>query len=368
MTCLKPEPPPMSDAPFGRRRFLTLAGAAGLALAAGSRVWPQDEAASAAPADGRSPLPDLPPRGDRRLVAISDLNGPYGSTAYLPQVHRAVALIPALAPDLVLCGGDMVAGQKAGLSSAQLAAMWAGFEQQLLLPLRRAGLPVAFTLGNHDASGSRVGDRYSFALDRREAERFWRPRQDQLGLRFVDASRFPFAYSVRQADLFLLVWDASASRLPDGQIAWAERSLASEAARSAQARLVLGHLPLQAIARGRERPGEVLQQADRLQGLLERGGASAYISGHHHAFFPGRSGQLDLLALGALGHGPRRLLGSGQPPRHTLTLIDLFWPRAGRPGRRVYTSYDMTSLQRIQPAELPALITTPEGRRLERIG
>jgi hypothetical protein len=225
--------------------------------------------------------------------------------------------------------------------------MWAAFEQQLLLPLRRAGLPVAFTLGNHDASGSRAGGRYTFAEDRKAAERFWRPRQDQLGLRFVDASRFPFAYSVRQADLFLLVWDASAPLLPAEQIAWAERSLASEAARSAQARLVLGHLPLQAIARGRENPGEVLQQADVLQRLLERGGASAYISGHHHAFFPGRSGQLDLLALGALGHGPRRLLGSGQSPRHTLTLIDLFWPRDARPPH-------LHQLRHDQPAADPA--------------
>ena len=39
-------------------------------------------------------------RGDRRLVAISDLNGRYGSTGYIPQVGRAVALIPADNHDL----------------------------------------------------------------------------------------------------------------------------------------------------------------------------------------------------------------------------------------------------------------------------
>jgi hypothetical protein len=358
-------PPPATG--LSRRQLLHLAGGTGLALLARGFVS-AGPARGADPGAGRAaPLPDLPPRGDCRLVAISDLNGPYGSTAYLAEVRRAVALIPSLAPDLVLCGGDMVAGQKPGLSADRLAAMWAAFERQLLTPLRRAHLPFAFTLGNHDASGSRSAGRYSFALDRQEAERFWWPRRERLGLRFVDASRFPFAYSVLQHDLFLLVWDASATQLPAEQLAWAERSLASPAAQSARVRLVLGHLPLQPIAQGRSRPGEGLQQADALQRLLERHNVAAYISGHHHAFFPGRSGSLDLLALGALGDGPRRLLGWSRPPRHTLTLIDWFWAAgAGRPARRVYTSYDMTSLRRIQPDELPERIVTPAGMVISR--
>jgi len=149
------------------------------------------------------------PRGDLRLVAISDLNSSYGSTSYLPVVLRAVKLIPSWKPDLVLCGGDMVAGQKQGLSQVHLSAMWASFDRQLLAPLRRAGLPVAITMGNHDASAARSGGRYVFELDRQEAGRYWRGQRDSLGLEFVDASRFPFAYSVRQHDLFLLVWDAS---------------------------------------------------------------------------------------------------------------------------------------------------------------
>ncbi len=358
---------------LSRRHVLSLAGGAGLALAAaalrgsGGAGAAQAQGQSLAAA-GRAPLADLPPRGDRRLVAISDLNGSYGSTGYIPQVGRAVALIPALAPDLVLCGGDMVAGQKLGLSAGQLAAMWAAFGQQVLDPLRRAQLPFAFALGNHDASGSRsAAGGFTFALDRQQAERFWTPRRDRLGLQFVDASRFPFAYSVRQDDLFLLVWDASAATVPAEQIAWAERSLASPAAQSARVRLVLGHLPLQAISQGRNRPGEVLQGADALQRLMERQRVQAYISGHHHAFFPGRSGGLDLLALGALGSGPRRLLGASQLPRHTLTLIDLFWARGAQPARATYTSYDMTTLQRIRPSELPARITSSGGRVLQRI-
>ena len=57
-----------------------------------------------------------PPRGDVRLVVISDLNGAYGSTDYNPEVDKAISLLPFWQPDMVVCSGDMVAGQKPTLS------------------------------------------------------------------------------------------------------------------------------------------------------------------------------------------------------------------------------------------------------------
>jgi predicted MPP superfamily phosphohydrolase len=47
-----------------------------------------------------------------RVVVISDLNGSYGSTDYASAVTGAVRRIVALAPDLVIITGDMVAGQR----------------------------------------------------------------------------------------------------------------------------------------------------------------------------------------------------------------------------------------------------------------
>ena len=184
----------------------------------------------------------------------------------------------------------------------------------------------------------------------------------------MDASRFPFAYSVRQHDLFLLVWDASSASVPAEQVAWAERQLRSPEAQSARLRLVLGHLPLLAVGQGRDRPGEVLQQSEALRQLLERTGAHAYISGHHHAFFPGRVGQLDLLNLGALGSGPRRRLQDSTAPVQTLTVIDAFWPQGEGAGRTTYTSYNMTTLESISSQQLPAQIQPSQGPSLRRIG
>jgi hypothetical protein len=48
-----------------------------------------------------------------------------------------------------------------------------------------------------------------------------------------------------------------------------------------------------------------------------------YISGHHHAYYAGRRGTLELLHTGALGEGPRPLLGTVLPSPRTVTILDL---------------------------------------------
>ena len=59
----------------------------------------------------------LPPRQDLRIAVISDLNSQYGSTEYEPEVTKAIDLIiNRWQPDLVLGGGDAIAGQKTSLT------------------------------------------------------------------------------------------------------------------------------------------------------------------------------------------------------------------------------------------------------------
>ncbi len=332
-----------------RRRFLELAGAgtAGL-IAAG--WWRSSRAAQ------------LPPRGDLRLALISDLNSSYGSTTYIPQVQRGVELLATLQPDLVLCAGDMVAGQKLGLSSAQLDAMWAGFAKQVLEPLQRGGAGFAPAMGNHDASSSRGPNGFTFALDRDRAARFWTARQGSLGLNFADASRFPFRYSIRQGPLFAVVLDASSASVPAADWAWARAQLSSPEAQRARLRLVIGHLPAYAVGLGRDRPGEVLNQPQQLQQLLAETGSQLYVSGHHHAYFPSRSGSLNLLSLGAMGSGPRQRLNDSSPPVQTLTVLDLFEGRS----ELVDTTLELNGLQVVRAASLPAALQPSGGPLLRR--
>jgi hypothetical protein len=88
-----------------------------------------------------------PPRGDVRVVVISDLNSAYGSTDYIDQVKQAIAFLPDWEPDLVLCGGDMVAGQDNTLKPAEIEAMWQGFDKFIAAPIRKTKLPFGLQLG-----------------------------------------------------------------------------------------------------------------------------------------------------------------------------------------------------------------------------
>jgi 3',5'-cyclic AMP phosphodiesterase CpdA len=297
-------------------------------------------------------VPD-PPRGELRVVVISDLNSAYGSTEYEPRVHQAVELIRTVwRPDLVLAAGDLVAGQRTSLTDAQVRAMWTAFELAVGRPLRESGIPFAPTVGNHDGSRYPAHER-----DRRLAREHWADAAHDPGIPFVDAADFPFNYSLRLGPLFVLVWDASNEetfRAP-GISRWAEDALAARLAREAHWRMVLGHLPLYAVAEGRNRPGEVLAEADSLRELLLRHGVHTYVSGHHHAYYPGRSGELDLLHAGAIGQGPRPLIGGAAPAYPSITILDL-WPASDS---IAYTTYRVEENGAMRLVEVP-LHTLPE--------
>jgi len=251
----------------------------------------------------------IPARRDLRLMVISDLNGIYGSVDYDPEVDRAIRLIPYFQPDIVLGGGDMVAGQDPRLSEERIRAMWAAFDRHVAGPLRAAKLPYGFTLGNHDASCARsTRGGFLFQKERDLAREFWNDPAHDPGLNFVDRGDFPFYYTFEKDGVFYLVWDATCNYIPPEQMAWAEAALASERAQKAKLRIVIGHLPLYAITVGRDDPGEVLLEADAKRALLEKYRVHTYISGHHHGYYPGHKGQLQLLHCGILGSGPRPLL------------------------------------------------------------
>jgi hypothetical protein len=64
-----------------------------------------------------------PKRGDVRIAVISDLNSQYGSTTYEREVLLAVKYLPDWQPDIVICSGDMVAGQYPSLTEPEIRAL-----------------------------------------------------------------------------------------------------------------------------------------------------------------------------------------------------------------------------------------------------
>ncbi|GAA0504338.1 metallophosphoesterase [Deinococcus depolymerans] len=282
--------------------------------------------------------PALP--GPVRVAILSDFNGPYGSTTYPPALGRSVArIVNDWRPDAVLSAGDVIAGQKASLTDAQVRAMWAAFDRDVRAPLSRAGIPFAFTPGNHDASLPR---------DRREARRYWQAHPPALT--FVDRADFPFrgSFTLGGGTVFVATLDAAGPVVDAGQRAWLAAQLASAPARAAGIRLVVGHLPLAGVSEGKNRAGEVIRDAGPLRQVMQRGQVLAYVSGHHAAYYPAQLGGLNVLASG--GIGGRDYVGHPGTARSAVTLLTLH-PATGR---ATFQTVDADTGQSIQASSLPA--------------
>lgn len=305
-----------------------------------------------------------PSRGNVRLVVISDLNSAYGSTDYEPEVDKGIALVPFWKPDLVISGGDMVAGQKPSLTNEQLRAMWASFDRHVAAPLRKAKVPFGFTIGNHDASGA-LGARGQFLFQRERdmASEYWKNPAHNPGVQFVDRFQFPFYYTFQMKDVFFLVWDGSTNQIPKDKLAWVEKALSSPQAKAAKLRILVGHLPLYAVAVSRDEPGEVMANADQLRAMLEKYQVHTYISGHHHAYYPAHRGKMQFLHTGILGAGPRPLIEGSDRPWKAITVLDIN-PNAAQPV--TYTTYNINTLQVVKNNQLPRFLRGHNGMLLRQ--
>lgn len=297
-----------------------------------------------------------------KIGLISDLNSSYGSTSYGPTVERGVNLLLQQKPDLVICAGDMVAGQKTSLTDRQLAAMWEGFETSVRRPLQAAGIPLLPAMGNHDASSQRSQGRWIYARERQQASLFWNKHQEALPSGLMAANNFPFQYDWRGPGLFLVVMDASSATVSSAQRQWLSRTLKSPQRQQDDLCLVVGHLPLTAFSQGRARAGECIHNAASLAAELRQADVDLVISGHHHAWYPAEALGLRLLSLGAMGSGPRRLLGSSSASPASLTLLD--WSASDQSISE--RTLNLNSFAEMQTDQLPTTIVAPgfaEARR-----
>lgn len=249
-----------------------------------------------------------------RVAVVSDLNGAYGSVEYAADVDAAVTRIVELGPDLVISTGDMVAGQRRPhLTRHQVEAMWDAFHARVSEPLRAAGIPLAVTPGNHDGSAYR-----GFARERRIYAEQWSPRKPPV--QFIDDAVYPFHYAFAVDDVLFVSLDATTvGHLPRAQMDWLRDLLARHGARFRH-RVVFSHVPLWPFTHGRER--EIIGDPD-LHALLVEADIDLYLSGHHHAFYPGSRDGVAFVSQACLGAGPRRLLGTRGRAAKSFTLLSI---------------------------------------------
>ncbi len=343
----------------GRREFLRLMAGAAASGSAFELLLRQTGSQSLASGRIGNPKPQA---GHLRVGLISDLNSSYGSTSYGASVERGVNLLLQEKPDLVICAGDMVAGQKTSLTDHELKAMWEGFETSVRRPLQEAGIPLLPAMGNHDASSQRSQGRWIYARERQQASLFWSKHQDALPPGLTGGENFPFQYAWHGPGLFLVVMDASSATVSSAQRQWLSRTLKSPQRHKDDLCLVVGHLPLTAFSQGRARAGECIFDAASLAAELREARVDLVISGHHHAWYPADALGLRLLSLGAMGSGPRRLIGSNDTSPASLTLLD--WSAADQSISE--RTLNLNSFSEMQTHLLPTTIDAPgfaEARR-----
>ncbi|MBC8033770.1 MAG: metallophosphoesterase, partial [Chitinophagaceae bacterium] len=277
----------------------------------------------------------VPGRGNYRMAVISDLNSAYGEASYEWQVDSIMQRIPRLwKPDMVVAGGDLIAGQSTtAYDSAGNARMWNAFDAKVMSPLRNNNIPLAFTMGNHDAATG-------FNIDRAGARNYWRTPGNFPGVYPIDTSNFPYYHSFmdqKDGAFFFVNWEASDANLSSQDIAWTRAQFESEAARKATYRILIGHMPFYGVAQERDGAGNILNNGDELRKIAEDLGVTLYVSGHHHAYYPGKRGEIELLNAGAAGSGARKWTFSDETCPNTVTLIDFFTANDSL----VYTTYEI---------------------------
>ncbi len=232
---------------------------------------------------------------DLNIFVISDLNGRYGSTHYSEDVRKSIEYIIKEKPDLVLSGGDHVAGQKAGLN---YQAMWDSFHEYVTLPLSKNSIPFFPTPGNHDAST------YNAFKKEREIykKNFTIPKGE---INKVDIKNFPLNYAFSLKNTLFISLDATGLKLGPTQISWLEDLLKKQREKYKWV-IFFGHVPLIPVAVNRE--NDYLRDRE-LFNLLKRHDVSLWISGHHHAYYPGKKDGVKFVSLSCLGGGSRKLIG-----------------------------------------------------------
>ncbi len=250
-----------------------------------------------------------------RIAVISDLNRSYGTIGYDPPVHAAIKRVIELQPDIVLCTGDMIAGQRTApkLDRKRLEAMWQAFHETVTLPLRAAGIPFAPAPGNHDASASP-----GFQLERDVYLEQWQKNKSELLL--IDGGSYPFNYGFMVKGVLFAALDATAAgSLPSVQMQWLGKMLDTIGQKSME-RILFGHLPIWSITAGRERG--ILRDGN-LERLLLKHSVNVYLSGHQHGFYPFFHNGQYYVGQAALGSGQRRLIGDKIRSSRSFTFIEI---------------------------------------------
>jgi hypothetical protein len=303
----------------------------------------------------------VPAKGHKRIAFISDINSAYGSTDYSSHARAAMEWIADVdhEVDLVLGSGDFIAGQSRSLNRRQVEAMWAAFGRYVFDPVRHAGIPFGFSLGNHDAN---------LELDREVALAYWKQgtHQQDLQIKLIDSEDYPFRYTFSdpEGEIFVITLDMNSQ---EDQLAWVEAALQSAEAAGAKYVFVSGHFPLFALTKVYNSQGGVQANYQALFELFRKYEVDMFFSGHHATYFPGKKKELFQLSVGEMGGDGRDYVGTSIQAPSSLSIMDIFEDDPVYGDSLVLSTYDIQdSFKIVKNEALPAAVFGFNGYTLRR--
>jgi len=250
-----------------------------------------------------------------KIAIISDLNGSYGSTRYNKHIPKVISHLVDINPDLVISTGDMIAGQRIRplLKRTELESMWQSFHHNVSDTLQAAEIPFAITAGNHDASLSK-----KFKLERQIYQQQWLNRVPQVT--FIDKTHYPFYYAFELKNILFISIDATTvGHLSKTQFNWL-KELLMQSKNNYRKTIAFSHLPIWPFAQNRER--DIIGDP-QLELLLQQHHVSLYLSGHHHAYYPGYKDGITHVSQACMGSGLRKYIGSSLRSKRGYTMIEI---------------------------------------------
>jgi 3',5'-cyclic AMP phosphodiesterase CpdA len=173
-------------------------------------------------------------------------------------------------------------------------------------------VPLLVTPGNHDGSAYP-----RFELERSIFAEQWQANKPQV--EFVEDAHYPFHYAFAWQDTLFVSLDATRpGALSEDQKNWLN-DLFTGAGRRYPRKVVFSHLPLWPFSQQRET--EALFDRE-LEHMLQEHKVDLYLSGHHHAYYPGYKDGMRYLSQACLGAGARPLIGDKRRSRRSITLVN----------------------------------------------
>lgn len=247
--------------------------------------------------------------GDFRFAVISDSNGPYGSIPQGEGVPAAIRqLTESIKPRFVIHNGDMIAGQKRGISREQLLQMWESYHQSVTLPLERANIPLIPVPGNHDSDPN--------LLDRAVYIEQWKERPPR-GLNMISDRHYPLNYSFTYQGSYFVVLDSIAP-FDKKQLAWLRREL--RRGRIYKHRFVFSHLPFERFL---DTDYGTLRHKFELYEALIKYDVTTFFSAHYEVYYKGKYGDLSVVSTGILAGTCRKLIGQEDCQGQSFVVTDV---------------------------------------------